>query len=230
MLINDPGHSLQAPLGAERLIWTVAPGFDATFEGQAFGDGSGYHGSSVVTRRCGFAVAGSVALYANDAVAEEGIVGARVLVCGALPGPAQEVPLAELYALYVALRFAMPNSSGCFEFFTDCLWIISSFRKGEQHCTSAGCWGAAMWKKVFALVRSLLGENDGASKLILTKVKAHSSLVSCGGQQFYTSDIQGQEQAVKNKALFDAIGHGTRKEQEGLHESPITPLTNSSSS
>ena len=37
------------------------------------------------------------------------------------------------------------------------------------------------------MVRSLLGEDDGVSKLILTKVKAHSSLASCGAdpEQIY---------------------------------------------
>ena len=119
-------------------------------------------------------------MYASDAVMEEGVVGARVVVLGALPGPIQEVPLAELYSLYVALRFVLPNFSGLFIFYTNCMWVISSFKRGEQHCTASDCWGAFLWVRIFELVRSLLGEADGASKLVLTKIKAHTSLASCG--------------------------------------------------
>ena len=58
LLVNDPGRMLAPPLAGEKLIWTVSPGWDACFEGSAFGDGSGICGESFVTRRCGFAVAG----------------------------------------------------------------------------------------------------------------------------------------------------------------------------
>ena len=178
LLVDDPGRALAPPTAEETLVWRVAPGYDALFAGLAFGDGSGIHGQSHVTRRCGFAVAGEIAIYAQDAVLCEGNVGARVLVHGPLPGPVQEVPLAELFALVIALRFGMPSNAGTFEFYTDCAWVVGSLAAGEQHCCASGSWGALMWREVFRLMRSLFGEVDCMSKLIVHKVKAHTSLAS----------------------------------------------------
>ena len=72
----------------------------------------------------------------------------------------------------------MPSSAGTFEFYTDCAWVIGSLAAGEQHCCASGSWGALMWREVFRLLRSLFGEVDCMSKLVVHKVKAHTSLAS----------------------------------------------------
>ena len=177
-LINNPGHQFPAPLLELEPVWTLAPGEDALFRGEAFGDGSGKNGEFVETRRCGWAVASSVSMFACVAAAREGDVAAGVLAYGVLPGLVQEVPLAELYALLFCLRHAIPDDQGVFVFYTDCEWVQSSLMRGQAHCTGASHLGAALWRMVFDSVDDVLGS---PSCLHIVKVKAHTSLAACNG-------------------------------------------------
>ena len=99
---------------------------------------------------------------------------------GPLPGPVQEVPLAELFVLVVALRFVLPWPNGlfCFLHRLRLHYQLVGEGRAELHCNRV--LRAVQWRQVYAMARSLLG-GDGLSKLWLCNVKDHCSVPSCDG-------------------------------------------------
>ena len=179
LLVPNPAVGRFAPARADLEIrWMVASGEQPLFEGQAFGDGSAILPGDRVTRRCGWAVASALALYQVAPVHVEANVGARVVAYGHMPGILQIAPLAEAFALSIALLHAMPDSRGCFTFFTDCMWVITTFQAGEHVAADAGNVGSALWSVIFKRAAELLGDS---SRLVLRKVKGHRSVASCSG-------------------------------------------------
>ena len=105
----DPLAQYPMPLLEERLVWHVLPP-EGVFEGTVYVDGSGLRGRCPVRRRCGF----------SAVMLSEGgdIVGC---VFGALPGPLQNVPGAELWALLVVLRHAGVR----LDVVSDCAYVVN---------------------------------------------------------------------------------------------------------
>ena len=85
-------------------VWDIHPEFGC-LTGDICGDGSGLGGTEAMLRRCGYSVCQVLHDNAGD---DEGVITGSL--SGALPGVIQEVPLAELYGLYMALRHALPQS------------------------------------------------------------------------------------------------------------------------
>ena len=174
----DPATAFPPPLVRPMLQWLVAEGYERVFVGSAFGDGSGLNPRSHRTRRCGIAVAGQVTILPRSAIAVEGNVGAQVLLNGALPGPIQEVPLAELYAFVLAVSNSRPDEHGNFLYYSDCAWVVDSFAKGWSYCTAAGQMGAIMWRRLYAAIDD---RYPHTSCIGVQKVKAHISVADCAG-------------------------------------------------
>ena len=67
----------------------------------------------------------------RSAMAVEGNIGAQVLLNGALPGPLQEVPMAELFAFYLAVRHSRPDEkASSYSTVTACGSSIPTTRAG----------------------------------------------------------------------------------------------------
>ena len=129
-----------------------------------------------LSRRCGWAVCSGVALYLEPAAATKRCVGAQVVAFGPLNGLCQEVPIAELHALLFAVKHAMPDERGQFRFYTDCLWLITSYNAGRISCTDGMHVGAHLWRQLFKLVDDIFAEE---SCLQLIKVKSHTAFAAC---------------------------------------------------
>ena len=104
------------------------------FTGNAYIDGSGMHVRHGIIPR-----AGSAVVQMNKPMVIE------LAVSGPLPGPIQTVPLAELWALELALRH------GCqpLDLATDCFGLVAAFLKGKESCCAPGRMGAHIWIKVW---------------------------------------------------------------------------------
>ena len=102
----------------------------------------------------------------------------HLFLVGALPGLAQEVPLAELFALLQAVSHSVPDERGSFTFYADCMWVIDSFHMGWGSCTGVGHVGSLLWRRLFQQIDDKFGS---LQNLVLEKEKAHVSFASCGG-------------------------------------------------
>ena len=149
----------------EQLIWEVVPADGCFFSEVAFGDGSGVHGQRNLTRRCAFAVA------SFDYAGSEVVVNA--LARGPLVGLNQQVPASELKAWIVYLRFSATEVLTR-TYFTDCLWVITTFAKGKYAATNGWAIHADLWRELFALV-----EDVGFDTVFLRKTKAHKAIDAC---------------------------------------------------
>ena len=122
MLLADPLADHPAPLHESQLVWFRVPP-DGVFTGTVYLDGSGLRGWWCARQcRCGFA-----------AVMVDGggeVVGA---IYGALPGPVQSVPAAELWALRVLLRHCMAP----LDIASDCQFVVDGFQAGPEATTKA---------------------------------------------------------------------------------------------
>jgi len=194
-LLADPIQCFPPPVPDHDVVWKCHGDDVGTFGAEAFGDGSGYYNSHDATRRCGFAV-----------VAVSRVGGSRFLgtsACGPLPGALQEVPLAELMALIFFLRHAVPDGNGRLWFYCDCAWVVDSFDKGEDYLTHPMRCFASAWRTLFKVLDDVV---DVRSHLNLIKVKAHTSVVACGGDElllFYKrgndhADVEAKEGALRH--------------------------------
>ena len=185
LIVPHPAADYPSPLHDPHQKWIshessrLADGEEIMeFRGYAFGDGSGVNPRSYRTRRCGWAVASEIVRFHPKPAMGEGDSGALVATYGALPGAIQEVPIAELYAFMVAMTYAMPDGEGCFSFYTDCLWVVNSYKNGAASCTAANHVGAALWTKVYRLIDDRF---PNRSQVRVLKVKAHTSISDCEG-------------------------------------------------
>lgn len=153
----DPLARYPQPLLEERLVWHVCPPA-GVFEGTVYVDGSGLRGRCPVRRRCGFSAV---------ILGEGGII----LGClfGALPGPLQTVPGAELLALLVVLRHAGVH----LDIASDCAYVVDGINDpGARAKNTAGTSvHAALWLRVWDCI-----DDIGSHSISVRKVKAHSSL------------------------------------------------------
>ena len=98
-----------------------------------------------------------------------------MVASGPLNGLCQEVPLAELQAFVTALKHAMPNDSGEFYFYTDCLWLITSYQSGRTFCTDAMHAGAHLWRLLYKYVDDIFADETFVK---LIKVKSHTAFAA----------------------------------------------------
>ena len=112
LIVPHPAADFPRPVAEPGQIWvyhdSVTPE-DLEFRGYAFGDGSGINPRSHRTRRCGWAVVGLVVRFHTKPALGAGDSGALLASYGALPGPMQEVRIAEFYAFLVALNYSVPE-------------------------------------------------------------------------------------------------------------------------
>ena len=92
---------------------------------------------------------------------------------GPIPGP-QLVPLSELFAFLVYLRFAMP-CNGRYLYVTDCQYVIDGVGKGRAAMTNGWAPHPGIWRDIFDKLA------DIGTKVVLVKVKSHRSLGSANG-------------------------------------------------
>ena len=111
-----------------------------TFDSVTFGDGSGLYSFSSASRRCGFGIIAAT----RD---RDGHLIKRTGALGPIPGK-QSVPVAELFALLVYLRYAAP-CKGKYIFITDCSYISDGFWKGKQVVTNGWSKNAGLWRELF---------------------------------------------------------------------------------
>ena len=179
LVVDFPG-----PLLVEDMVWSSTASGDFCFGAEAFGDGSGINIKHYRTRRCGFAVVGV------DRHRASRFLG--VTACGALPGPLQEVPVAELMALMFFLRHSLPNSEGALWFYTDCEWVVATFARGEAYATHPMRRFAGVWKALFKILDDVLPDR---LCLNIVKVKAHASVISCDGDEELLFLKRGNDEA-----------------------------------
>ena len=85
---------------------------------------------------------------------------------GPLAGWQQEVPLAESYAFFVALRYASIRVV----FFTDCEFVRNTFDRGPAHSSSGWFVYAGLWRRIWRLV-----EDIGEANVCVHWIPAHTS-------------------------------------------------------
>ena len=204
-LMNRPLSWLQPPSLDAQIVWHKTGDDGACFSNTAYGDGSWLYPRYAATRRCGWAVAGSVTIMQKEPVESEGEVGSLVFP-KALPGLMQEVPLAEVYAFIMAITHSLPDDAGCFTYYIDCKWVVDSFEAGWSRCTSADYVGAVLWIQLFRVID---GRFVDARKVFASKVKAHSSVSSC----------------VDCRSAFGCVAGTPLRTKEPWHEQLFTPPT-----
>jgi len=154
---TDPRHTFPLPLTHDLVFWTVKPG-SGRLKGPAYGDGSGLHGRSLLTRRCGWGLC---------TVDEYGSLTAAVH--GAYPSPVQEVPDAELYALLFYLQNVERATDSDIVFHADCKWVVDTWRAPRATSTQGSAVHADLWRKVH-----MQAEAIGYGRISVLKVKAHA--------------------------------------------------------
>jgi len=83
-------------------------------------------------------------------------------------------------ALTFFVRHSLPDCDGNLTFYTDCEWVLSSFNLGEAYATHPMRRFAGAWKVLFKILDDVLSDR---MCLHIIKVKAHASVVSCGGDE-----------------------------------------------
>ena len=133
--------------------------------GDLCGDGSGVRVQTPEFARCGWSVC-QVA-HVGDG---EGTI--TVAMHGPLPGRVQEVPLAELYAFFMAVSHALPPIT----YWSDCQFVVDGFKAGREG-TTKGCHAHAdLWKRVWDKIDDVgLADDQGNPLIRVLKVKAHTS-------------------------------------------------------
>ena len=164
-LMRYPHDLVPLPTPTLTMIWEKMGVLGELFEHPGFGDGSGIHDILPSTRRCGWSVVSA------HQVGDRTIVTACVR--GPLPGPNQVVPLAELMALLIYLRHAVPGVDGMYVFHTDCAYVAEGPSRGRHTCCNGWALYADIWQQVFDKFDDL-----GFSCVRIVKVRAHRSLAS----------------------------------------------------
>ena len=172
-LLAHPALGYPMPLDHVLVSWEVETGHEPAFHAIGFGDGSGVDNRCHRTRRCGWAVVSAVVLHDLH----RGSAGVTALA--PLTGPWQEVHFAEVFSLLFFLRHVVVDEAGCATFFSDCSWVVDTFRKGRQAATDALAVGAGLWVQIFDQAVDVFGSGNLAS-LRVCKVKAHRSQRSFG--------------------------------------------------
>ena len=183
-LVKDPVQTFPLPLEDHLVSWQIAEGQGPNFGNVAFGDGSGLHVRNHATRRCGWAVVG-VRWVGNSSVMD-------VVAFGPVPGPVQEVPLAESLALIVFLKNCLPGEDGVVTFYTDCKWVITSIEDGELAITHPMKRFAGTWKEFYRVMDDVLADR---SLLKIVKVKGHMTWAGCQGDEVLTFRKRGNDLA-----------------------------------
>ena len=129
------------------------------FQGDLCGDGSGRWGEVTGLRRCGWSVC-------ELRVAGDFGVVVKTLH-GPLPGPVQEVPRAELFALLAALRHSGAHPV---RYWTDCRFVVDGFRAGRAGTTQGVHVHADLWKQVWDIV-----EDRGEDSVRVDWCKGHAT-------------------------------------------------------
>jgi len=148
------------PSLAPRVTWN--PRLASQFVGFGFGDGSGIHGASRDTLRCGWAVVSSQFLGGQIVITAE--------VSGLCVGPLQEVNYAELFALYQYLSNAFSYDNE-YTYYSDSSFVVNGWRKGQQACCSSWAIYCNLWQQNFDKALDL-----GIQSIRVFKVKAHRSI------------------------------------------------------
>ena len=164
-------HLTGYPKSVEDLIikWDLVDERGGYFNGIGFGDGSGQHNRFRFTRRCGWS--------ALTGTARDGQFIRGATAYGPLPGDDQVVPLAELFAFMVFLKFAgHPTRGNLYHYNTDCTYIRDGFHKGASSMTDGWAHHANIWREVFRLVEDL----GGADRIRIHWIKAHLNDCSAG--------------------------------------------------
>jgi len=198
-LAPSPFLEMPPPSLEPRLTWN--PRLEANFVGIGFGDGSGIHGASKDTLRCGWAVVSSQFL--------EGAITITAELSGLCVGPLQEVNFAELDALYQYLCYATPYDNE-YIYYSDSSFVVNGWRKGQQVSCSSWAIYCNLWQQVFSKAQDL-----GIETIRVYKVKAHRSIKT--SLNMYDSlkilanrraDVLCKEAAAKhfaNKVWYDKL-------------------------
>ena len=153
-LLSDPSWQYPPPLLDEQIIWEKSPP-SGVLEGDCCSDGSGLRPLFARIRRCGWGL-----------VCHTHGIGFTALAHGPLPGLQQDVPLAESFAFYVALRYAGISVV----FFTDCKFVKDTFDAGATHSSSGWFIYASVWREIWRLV-----DDIGLANIVVRWIPAHTS-------------------------------------------------------
>ena len=158
-IIEDPTIFYPSPT-VEPIVHWVVGNAELGFDEPSFGNGSGkfrLYGEHMP--RCGWSVF-SGSLLVKSAWAQ-----------GPLPLRVQSTPGAELYALYVYLKHAIPYQ-GMYVFHSDNSYVVDSFNHKTKHCLCNG-WvvHANSWTRFFEII-----DDIGRDHVYVLKVKAHTKL------------------------------------------------------
>jgi len=128
--------------------------------GKVCTDGSGLHVKTPLLTRCGWG-------FCQIAPVGQGWVEAAFR--GPLPGFIQEVPRAELYAVYQVLL----NGTPPLEIFTDCKFVADGYKAGHRATCTSGYAHADLW----ALVWDRIDDLGGCDQVSIKWTKGHASRV-----------------------------------------------------
>ena len=74
----------------------------------------------------------------------------------------------------------MPDSESRLFYYTDCQWLINTFLKGLDFACHPSAPFAGIWILLF---RAVVENVSMVTNLHLIKVKAHTTIVSCSGDE-----------------------------------------------
>ena len=100
----------------------------------------------------------------------EGQITITAELSGTLTGPLQEVNRAELYGLYMYLKFASPYDTR-YIYYSDSSFVVLGWRK----CRHAMCSGWAVYADIWRAIYELV-DDRGVDNIDVFKVKAHKSI------------------------------------------------------
>ena len=129
-------------------------------EGTSYGDGSGARGWLRRLRRCGWGLA---------TITDRNVYTAKLH--GPLPGWQQDVPLAESYAFYVALRFSAVRC----DYVTDCRFVLDTFQAGPGPSSRGWFVYAGLWREIWRAV-----DDIGSEQVSVRWVPAHTRELDVG--------------------------------------------------
>ena len=156
-LVRDPTRGFPSP-GGHAPVWTLLPpSGKQEFTGSAFGDGSAQQLFGVRTQRAGWAVVQMRSLAGGST--------ALASVVGPLPGPLQDTPAAELFAMIQYVTYLV-DRPGCI-YHGDCQWVLDGFESGSYYTTRATAVHADLWRRFWRV------HSKRNNPIIPFKVKAH---------------------------------------------------------
>jgi len=164
-LVPDPARSLPAPPVDDHREWWlrgIKPDV-CYYTGLAYTDGSGgVYSQWKDLRRCG---------WCGVSVSPGGkLIFGRY---GPLPSSVQTTPVAELWAFYQVVRYAVPPLAVG----VDCDMVVKGWRRGADWCTSSRRRHAWLWRLIWACLDEMRLPS-GQPGVVVFKVKSHRTLRS----------------------------------------------------